>query len=591
MSEPQEKTAFARASEAAQNGRLDEADMLLAAVLIETPKDAEAQSLSFAIAMQRQDFALAGKRAEAALALMPGDPNMLSNLGAALIQSNNPAAAMPHLNAAVEANPNHFFARSNRGALHAALGQYADAVEDIKVALAAQPNRGDTRMALADALTESGQLDEAANVIREAAKLNIGSQVERTFVWGRLMFRMNRFPEARQAFAAVLSAGATDMKHYRALAAASYHCGDTMHAEKVTVAAIRKFPSAARGAGAPALRVLVLEPLGGESFTDIGRQPLNYVQGNFPAYLPIERVTYVHAIVDTACDLPDTLDLTEFDIAINNRPVFERLEARGHADRFERITADLPMPVVNTPAAVRLTSREANAKRFADAENFTFPRTIPVAHTTDIDATRNHILAQTRFPIILRPRDTHFGHGVHLIKDEDSLRECLRHNPFSNFYAIEYHDCTSQDGLFRRYRLACVGKRLVPDSLRADFTWNVHSWDHEADKWFELGLDEEEKAFWENPEKLLGAPPDEVFRDIVDATELDIYGIDFGFRKEDGRVIVYEVNCAMAIANGGDLVKFPYRTAQCDHIQGLITDLLFEKAGKSVADSTPAPAV
>jgi Flp pilus assembly protein TadD len=583
MSEPEEMTAFAQASEAAKNGRLDEAETLLAAVLVETPKDAKAQNLSFAIAMQRRDFVLARKRAEATLALMPGDPNTLSNLGAALIQGNDHATAMSHLNAAVEADPNHFFARRNRGMLNAALGHYAEAVEDLKVAVATQPDRGDTRMALADALTESGQLDEATTVIQEAAKLNIGSQVERTFFWGRLMFRMNRFPEARQAFAAVLSADASEMKHYRALAAASFHCGDTLHAEKVTAGAYRKFPSFERGSGTSDFRALVLEPMGLDFFTNIGRHPVNYVTGNFPAFLPIERITYTHAIADTGCDLNDALDMSQYDVAINNRPVFERVEARRHAEGYENWVSELPMPVVNTPAAVSKMTREANAKRFADAENFVFPRTIGVTHRTNIDATLEQILAHTRFPIILRPRHTHVGHGVMLINDEDGLREILRQNPVSNFYAIDYHDCASPDEMFRRYRLACVGGRLIPDGLRADFKWNVHSWDHGPEKWSELGFDEEEKAFWENPEELLGAPPEEFFRDIVEATELDIYGIDFGIRKDDGRVIVYEVNSAMAIANGGGLEKFPYRIPQCDHIKGMIIDLLFEKAGKASA--------
>lgn len=579
MSEPQESTAFAQASEAAKNGRLDEAETLLAAVLVETPKDAQAQALSFAIAMRRNDFALARKRAEAALVHYPKDPSTLSNLAVALIQTNEYAAAMPHLNAAIEADSGHFFARRNRGMLYAALGRYGEAIEDIKIAVAAEPNRSDTQMALADALIESGQHDEAAAVIRNAAKLDIGSQIERTYFWGRLMFRMNRFVEARQAFAAVLSTDTSEMKHYRALAAASFHCGDMLHAEKVTAGAFRKFPSFERGSGATDFRVLVLEPIGLEFFKDIGTHPVKYIAGNFPSYLPTERITYTHAIADTDCDLRDALDMSQYDVAINNRPVFERIEARGQAEEYENWVSELSIPVVNRPAAVRMMTRDANAKRFADAENFIFPRTVDVTHETNIDATHEHIAAHTRFPIILRPRHTHFGHGVMLINDEAGLREILRQNPLSHFYAIDYHDCISPDEMYRRYRMACIGGRLIPDGLRADFKWNVHSWDHGPEKWAELGIDAEERNFWENPEEVLGAPPEEIFRDIVDTTELDIYGIDFGFRKEDGALIVYEVNSAMAIANGGDLVKFPYRTAQCDKIKNLITDLLFEKAG------------
>jgi len=581
MSEAQESAAFEKASEAAKNDRLEEAETLLAAVLIETPKDAKAQTLGFSIAMRRGDFALARKRAEAALALTPEDPSALSNLGAALLQDYDYHAALPHLNAAIDVDPNHFFARRNRGMLHTSLGQYAEAIQDLKAAVTAQPNRGDARMALADTLTESGQFEEAAAVIREAKELNAGSQIERTYFWGRLMFRMNRFTDARHSFAAVLSADSSQMRHYQGLAAASFHCGDTLHAERVTAAAYRKFPSSQRGTDTADLRVLILEPMGGESFTDIGPHSVNYVAGNFPSYLPTGRANYTHAVVDTGSDLNEALDLNQFDVAINNRPVFERIEARGHADRYESWVAELPIPTVNTPTAVRGMTREANAKRYADAENFVFPRTITATHGTDIDATRDYILAHTRFPIILRPRHTHVGHGAMLIEDEENLREVLRQNPFSNFYAIDYHDCQSPDEMYRRYRMACVDGHLIPEGLRADFKWNVHSWEHGREKWLERGLDKEEIEFWENPEKMLGAPPEEFFRDIVDATDLEVFGIDFGIRKDDGRIIVYEVNSAMAIANGGDLVMFPYRIPQCDHIKDLIIGHLFAKAGKS----------
>ncbi len=590
MSEAQVSAAFEKASEAVGNGRLDEAETLLAPVLVETPKNAKAQTLSFAIAMRRNDFTLARKRAEAALTYLPNDPSMLNNLAAALIQSNDLYAAMPRLDAAIEVDPNHFLARRNRGLLNASLGRYPEAVEDLEVAVSVEPSRGDMRMALADSLIESGQHEKAAAVIREAKDLNIGSQIERTYFWGRLMFRMNRFEDARQAFAAVLSADSSEMKHYRALAAASFHCGDMLHAEKITAGTYRKFPSMERGNGTADFRVLVLEPMGLDYFTDIGRHPVNYIKGNFPAFLPIERITYTHAIVDTDCDLNDVLDMSQFDVAINNRPVFERIEARRHTNEYEKWVSKLPMPVVNTPAAVSTMTREANATRFANAENFLFPRTISVRHETDIDVTLEYILAHTRFPIILRPRHTHVGHGVLLVEDETALREILRQNPLSLFYAIDYHDCTSPDKMFRRYRMACVGGQLIPDGLRADFKWNVHSWEHGPEKWAELGLDSEERNFWENPEEVIGAPPEEFFREIVEATELDVFGIDFGIRKKDGRIIVYEVNSAMAIANGGDLVKFPYRTAQCDQIKSLIVDLLFAKADKNGGGIVPDPA-
>ena len=135
MNEPAGMSALAKVREAAQNRRFDEAETLLSAILVETPTDAEAHTLSFAIAMQRRDFAVARKRAEAALAFLPDNPTFLSNLGAALMQSGDHETAMGHLDAAIEASPDHFTARRNRGMLYAALGRYTDAANDLKVAV------------------------------------------------------------------------------------------------------------------------------------------------------------------------------------------------------------------------------------------------------------------------------------------------------------------------------------------------------------------------------------------------------------------------------------------------------------------------
>jgi Flp pilus assembly protein TadD len=231
MNEPTGMSALAKVREAAQNSRFDEAETLLSAILVETPTDAEAHTLSFAIAMQRQDFTVARKRAEAALAFLPDNPTFLSNLGAALMQSGDHETAMGHLDAAIEASPDHFTARRNRGMLYAALGRYTDAANDLKVAVQTEPNRGDAQMAYADALIESRQFETAIAVIREAARLKIGRPIERTYLWGRLMFRMGRFEDARQAFSTVLSADPDQMKYYQACAAANYHSGAVFDAK------------------------------------------------------------------------------------------------------------------------------------------------------------------------------------------------------------------------------------------------------------------------------------------------------------------------------------------------------------------------
>ncbi len=581
MDDQNGKSAFEMASEAATKGRFDEAETLLAGILVETPTHAGAQTLSFGIAMQRRDFAVARKRAEAALVLLPDNPTALSNFGAALIQNGEHEAGLRHLDAAIEASPEHFSARRNRGMIRAALGRYRDAADDLKVAVQTEPKRGDLQMAYADALIESGQFEDAAAVIRNALKNNIGPPTDRNYLWGRLMFRMGRFADARQAFSTVLSADPDKMKHYQALAAASYHSGATVDAERITRAAIENFPSQTRSSGTPALRVLVLDAFGEESFTNIEHHPIVYAQGNFPSFLPAGRIAFTHVLSDTIGNLDDVLDLSEFDIALNNRPVFERIDARGHAERTDRMGAALPMPLVNTPAAVKQTTRAGNAKRFAAAETFTFPHTIRIAHEADVAATRDRILAEMALPIILRPSHTNSGHGATQVQDEAELTSILQNHPFADFYAIAYHDCRSEDGLFRRYRIAIIGDTMRPCGMHFGSDWNVHGESLTTLDWKTLGLDKEEIAFHASPEAVLGAAPEDVFREVTDTTDLDIYGIDFGFRT-DGRVVVYEINAAMGLSLAGlsSGTSPDYRTPFAHEMMHAIEAYLFDRAGK-----------
>lgn len=576
MSDPNTITPLARAIDAAKNGRLDEAESVLGALLLESPRNAEAHNLFFAIALQRRDFELARKRAETALTQLPEDARSLCNLGTVLMQLNDHDGALAKFDAALAISPTYFFARRNRALLHMSFDRFVDAAADFKAAVAAQPNRADTRIALADALTEIGQLDAATAEIQAAAKLGTASHAEQTYVGGRLLYRMGKFPEARRAFAAALSSDPTKMKHYRALAAASYHSGDAVYGSNVTRACIERFPSVERSSAEPGMRVLVLEALGEDCFTTIGRKGLNYRPGNYPAFLPTNRVAYIHVMTDTIDTLADVVDLGKFDLAINNRSVHERLVMRGQVDEFDRIVAELPVPLINPPKAVAQSTRVKNARKFANAERFIFPRTIQVTHELDAAATRARVLDEISLPLILRPLDTQLGIGAVLVQDETGLEQQFSKSPYSDFYAIEYHDCISEDGLFRRYRCACVGGQLVPDNMHAAKEWNVHGHGRDTLDWYGQGLDREELAYLEEPESVLGALPEVLFKEIADNTALDIFGIDFGFRK-DGRIVVFEANAAMAITEA-DLNKFPYRRAGWEQAVARVEAFLSNKA-------------
>lgn len=580
-----DKNGLAPAKEAYRKGNLTEAESLLTTLLMASPDNAEAHTLRVAVAMRRGDFVRAREHAEKTVSLLPKDPTARGNLGSALMQLGDNAGALTHLDAAIAIDPEHVLARRNRGILYVALQRFDDAITDLRAALARDPGRVVARIALADALIETDQFEAAAAEIREAAKHGDELAVERSYVWGRLMFRMGRYADARRAFEAVTSQNPHEMKHYLALSAATFHCGDVRNAKKITRECFKRFPAGERAAGEPELRILVLEGFSFDHLSDIGRDPYNYAPSNFIGGMRPGRIAFTHVMTDCIDSLAAVVDLDRFDIAYNNRVVYERTREYGTAENLARITAEVPVPLINPPAAVAETTREANALRFADAERFIFPRTIRVDHGVDAAKTRTRILETLRLPIILRPLDTHIGLNAFLLESERDLDNALANQPLSSLYAIEYHDCASDDGLFRRYRFSCIDGELDSENMHAASSWNVHSTERLALDWFERGLDREELAFVDEPEATLGSRPEDLFREIIDKTKLDIYGFDFGFCR-DGRIVVFEVNAAMSFSFGEDYDAFPYRVVQRDRMASRIEAYFFERAGKSADHAT-----
>lgn len=555
----QKQNEMRRASEALSKGRVVEAERLLSRILKKQPANADAHNLRALAFMQRKDSGPALVHAQKAVALKPDDHRYLGNLGSALMVRGKSKEALAHLDRAIEISPDYVHARRNRGVLNTTLRRFGEAVEDLTIVVRHAPNRSDARIALADALIEVKRFDDAVEQLKTAETLDGQQSAAWKYVWGRLMFSTARYPDARKAFAGAMLSNPEKMEHYVALAAASYHCGYLSESERITETCFIKFPTSERSPEKPEGRILVLEPLQETYFSTLPRGPYPYDTTNFVSFMPAERFSFTHAVYQDARTLGAALDLDRYDLVYNNCVVPETFEMNGRTAQQAEIDTAFTVDVINPAKAVAETTRSANFEKFADAEKFIFPRTLRVDHGLDPRETMDLILGTMKLPIIFRPLNTHAGGGAKLIGDARELEVEIAQRPFTVFYAIEYHDCQSADDLFRRYRFACIDGKLTANSLHISKGWNVHGVDREVLGWTERGFDEEENAFYDQPAELLGAEPEEVFSEIIEKTPLDIYGFDFGFRREDGRIVIYEINAAMALSLDIDFEKYPNR--------------------------------
>jgi len=136
---PELARMFAQAIDHFQNGRLAEAEKLCARIRKRAPDSYEAVHLLGVVKLQRGDAAAALRHIEAALELEPGAADVLAHRGNALAMLGRLDEALAQYDALLAAHPAHAELHFNRGLALASLGRHADAIAAYDQALAQRP--------------------------------------------------------------------------------------------------------------------------------------------------------------------------------------------------------------------------------------------------------------------------------------------------------------------------------------------------------------------------------------------------------------------------------------------------------------------
>jgi predicted O-linked N-acetylglucosamine transferase (SPINDLY family) len=196
---PTVEELFALASRHIAAGQLAQAERLLHQVLALQPRHAEALHqlgvLSFQSGRAREAVGWFGRAVQA----RPGDPCLLSCLGAAHQSLGQLEEAVRWHREALRHNPAEPLALNNLGIALASLGRAAEAVTSFREALRIQPGDAGAWCNLGAVLRALGKLDEAANCYRRALTLK-PDLAQAHFNLGNALRDMNRFPEAEACY-------------------------------------------------------------------------------------------------------------------------------------------------------------------------------------------------------------------------------------------------------------------------------------------------------------------------------------------------------------------------------------------------------
>jgi len=246
------------------------------------------------------------------------------------------------------------------------------------------------------------------------------------------------------------------------------------------------------------------------------------------------------------------------------------------------------VPVINAPAQVTATGREANARRLGSIPGVRTPKT--ATFSRDVLAGKDVVetLRQNgfSFPLLLRAPGYHTG--LHFVRAENpqELAAALPALPGDNFTVLEFLDARDAEGEVRKYRVMVIDGKFYPAHAAVSRDWKVHFFSSSnAD--FERHRTED-KAFLENMEAVLGPRAMETLGRIHEAVKLDYYGIDFSLGA-DGEILLFEANATMNVNPPDQQEMWAYRRGPVQRIADAFRVLLFQRAFSSSGGMVVSP--
>ena len=249
----------------------------------------------------------------------------------------------------------------------------------------------------------------------------------------------------------------------------------------------------------------------------------------------------------------------------------------------ERFLAVCPKAVLNDPAQVRLTRRDATPERLGGLEGVVVPRTVRLgaAEIADRGLAALAAAAGLEGPLLVRPIGSHGGQGL-LRAAEPADLERIAPAPGVDHYLTAYADFRSADGLFRKYRVLFVDRRPFPYHEAISDGWLVH---HETSGMTAFAERRAEEArFLADPAAAVGEPAMAALTRIGRTLDLDYAGVDFAVLP-DGRVLVFEANATMLAHHEEPGGPFAYKNPYVDAITGAFQALLARRAGRAESQS------
>jgi len=316
-----------------------------------------------------------------------------------------------------------------------------------------------------------------------------------------------------------------------------------------------------RASGTPPLRLLAFA-----AALDLG--------GNTPIDFLIEDADIELYTVYVVPGLPLPDPLPRHDIAIVTVPA--SIETREALAEIERLVGVWPRPVVNRPGRIAELDRDRLFDLIKTVNGVDIPATKKIDRATlsrigDDELPAADILGDGTFPLIVRPVGSHAGKGLEKLDDAAAVHRYLAARPEAEFFISRYVDYSSEDGQFRKYRIAFVDGRAYACHMAISDQWKI--WYLNANMAADAAKRAEEARFMTDFDRDFGARHRDALAGIGAVAGLEYFVIDCA-ETRSGRLLVFEADISMVVHDMDCPATYPYKPPQMRRIFAAFAEML-----------------
>lgn len=204
-------------------------------------------------------------------------------------------------------------------------------------------------------------------------------------------------------------------------------------------------------------------------------------------------------------------------------------------------------PVINHPARILATRRDLIAKQLQGIKGLVLPKTIRLCPKSPSDVANAIRAERLSYPVIFRQAGDHGGVSTTLITTESEITASMHQYALDGraFYATEFVDYRSGDGLYRKYRIVVVGGKPYLRHMIVSDSWLIHSSSRQFMQAQPL-LRHEEAQQINTFEESLAPKIASCIAAISSELQLDYFGIDCHI-SNNHELLAFEINANMNV--------------------------------------------